>query len=49
VEQIRALFHVTCRKLGLNGERAALSTASFRRPAGAAPPRARESGQMELF
>jgi DNA repair photolyase len=49
VEQIRALFHVTCRKLGLNGERAALSTASFRRPAGTAPPRARESGQMELF
>ena len=49
VEQIRALFHVTCRKLGLNRERAALSTAAFRRPPGAAPARVRVSGQMELF
>lgn len=51
VEQIRALFHVTCRKLGLNGERAALSTTAFRRPGGGAAARGRaaESGQMELF
>jgi DNA repair photolyase len=31
-EQMRALFHTTCRKLGFQDERAELSTAAFRRP-----------------
>jgi DNA repair photolyase len=31
-EQIRALFDVTCRRVGLNEEHYELSTASFRRP-----------------
>jgi DNA repair photolyase len=48
VEQLRALFHVTCRKTGLNLDPVTLSTAAFRRPPGAAPPR-RHSCQTELF
>jgi DNA repair photolyase len=35
VEQFRELFHLTCRQLGLNGERRELSTAAFRLPSGA--------------
>ena len=31
-DQIEALFDLTCRKLGLNQERTALSTGAFRRP-----------------
>jgi DNA repair photolyase len=43
-EQMAAMFEVTCRKLGLNGERTPLSAAAFRRPV----PTARRA-QMELF
>ena len=39
-EQLRQLFEVTCRRLGLNREPPELSTAHFRRPGGA---------QLELF
>jgi DNA repair photolyase len=47
-EQIRALFHVTCRRLGLNRERLRLSSARFVRPA--PPPRKRpDTGQLEIF
>ena len=49
IDQLRALFHVTCRKVGLNLERPALSTASFRRPPGSAPSRRANSSQTELF
>jgi len=38
-EEIRRLFEIGCRKAGL-GERPALSTAAFRRPA---------TGQLGLF
>jgi DNA repair photolyase len=31
-DQLRALFHVTCRKLGLNAERTTLDTTAFRPP-----------------
>jgi DNA repair photolyase len=31
-DQIRALFHVACRKAGLDGERVELSSAAFRKP-----------------
>jgi DNA repair photolyase len=40
-EQIRALFHVACRKAGLNEQAIELSTASFRRPS--------PGGQLGLF
>jgi DNA repair photolyase len=49
IDQLRALFHVTCRKVGLNLERPALSTTSFRRPPGSAPSRRTNSSQTELF
>lgn len=39
-EQLRALFHLGCRRAGLSSEMPTLSTAAFRRPAG---------GQMSLF
>jgi len=41
-EQIRQLFDVTCRRLGLNEDERGLSTAAFRRPHGV-------GGQTELF
>jgi DNA repair photolyase len=41
-EHVRAMFEVTCRKLGLNEDRSPLSTAAFRRPV---PP----GGQLGLF
>jgi DNA repair photolyase len=34
VEQVRSLFHLTCRRLGLNQRRLDLSTTSFQRPDG---------------
>ncbi len=40
-DQLRALFHVSCRRLGLNLERLELSTAAFRRPD--------PGGQLGLF
>jgi DNA repair photolyase len=47
-DQIRALFRVTCRRLGLNRERLRLSSARFTRPA---PPRTErgDTGQLEIF
>lgn len=41
-EQIRQLFEVTCRRLGLNDDEGGGSTAAFRRPHGS-------GGQFELF
>jgi DNA repair photolyase len=53
IDQLRALFHVTCAKVGLNRERSVLSTASFRRPdplpSRAPAGRRAAHGQMELF
>ncbi len=53
IDQLRALFHVTCAKVGLNRERSPLSTTSFRRPSPPpSPARVGErggSGQIELF
>ncbi|HYG61372.1 MAG TPA: PA0069 family radical SAM protein [Thermoanaerobaculia bacterium] len=43
-DQLRALFHTTCRKVGLDTGGPELSTAAFRRPAA---PRA--DGQLSLF
>ncbi|HET7274815.1 MAG TPA: PA0069 family radical SAM protein [Longimicrobiaceae bacterium] len=40
-EQLRSLFHVACRRAGLNAERNELSTAAFRAPAA--------RGQLGLF
>ena len=33
-EQIKALFELSCRKLGMNMQRVGLSTDAFRRPGG---------------
>lgn len=40
-DHIRQLFETSCRRVGLDGEAVALSTAAFRRP--------RQEGQLELF
>jgi DNA repair photolyase len=48
-EQIRALFEVSCAKLGFNRERKRLSVAAWRGPVGAAAATGRAAGQLTLF
>jgi hypothetical protein len=48
-EQIRALFEVTCAKLGFSRERRKLSTAAWRGPRLDVAATASPAGQLSLF